>query len=405
MEKILQAIAARTGGSCRISVVGPAQCGKSAFLAALARALGAEAAEGEVHARLPGGGELAAFAGEGGCDAAVLVTADASFGAVRANILAEEEALAAQLSARGTPAVLVLNSSSPASDECEALAAALEAKYSLAVIVCNCMADADAEQIFSALLLSFPLTRLEIFLPNWMRALPQGSKAAADILAKVAEAAAGMRCMRDCRLLEEAFAGEDVYCESCEQDMASGRADFRFAAREGVFYRTLSEECGEEIADDLQLMAYVRSLASAKRFYERYGGAFAAADEGGYGIAPPAELSLRAPETVRRGGKCGVRLCADAASYHIIRVSVHSEVSPYTGDGERGEEFARSMAERYRQDPEGLWDTDMFGKTFRQMVQEDLQGKTMPPEARGKLQRAVERIVNEGRGGVLCILL
>ena len=108
---------------------------------------------------------------------------------------------------------------------------------------------------------------------------------------------------------------------------------------------------------------------------------------------------------MRRGGKCGVRLCADAAQYHVIRVCVRSDISPYTGEGERGEEFARSMAERYRQDPDGLWDTDMFGKSFRQMAQEEMQRKTMPPEARGKLQRAVERIVNEGRGGVLCILL
>lgn len=403
LEEIVRSLAARTGGRCRIAVAAAAQGSAQAFLSALARACGGEAEERSMRAPLPGG-ELSAFLGEGECEAAVLVTADASCGVPREEIAAEEEKLAARLSVRGVPAVLALCSRSPASDECAALAAALEKKYALAAVACG-TDEVDAPALFSALLLSFPLTRLEIFLPAWMQALPQESKAAEAILAKVREAAAKMRAFGDLHLLSEAFEGEDVYCLSFEGDAACGSAVFRFAAKEGVFYRTLSQECGEEIGSDLQLLAYIRSLARAKRFYDGCAAAFAAADECGYGVTPPAQLTLRAPETVRRGGKCGIRLCADAAQYHVIRVCVRSDISPYTGEGERGEEFARSMAERYRQDPDGLWDTDMFGKSFRQMAQEELQRKTMPPEARGKLQRAVERIVNEGRGGVLCILL
>lgn len=404
LEEILRSLAARTGGRCRIAVAAAAQGSAQAFLSALARACGGEAEEGSMRAPLPEGGELTAFLGKGECEAAVLVTADASCGVPREEIAAEEEKLAARLSARGVPAVLALCSRSPASDECAALAAALEKKYALAAVACG-TDEVDAPALFSALLFAFPLTRLEIFLPAWMQALPQDSKAAEAILAKVREAAAKMHAFGDLHILSEAFEGEDVYCLSFEGDAACGSAVFRFAAKEGVFYRTLSQECGEEIGSDLQLLAYIRSLARAKRFYDGCAAAFAAADECGYGVTPPAQLTLRAPETVRRGGKCGVRLCADAAQYHVIRVCVRSDISPYTGEGERGEEFARSMAERYRQDPDGLWDTDMFGKSFRQMAQEELQRKTMPPEARGKLQRAVERIVNEGRGGVLCILL
>lgn len=404
LEEIVRSLAARTGGRCRIAVAAASQSGAQAFLTALARSCGGEAEENSMRAPLPEGGELTAFLGEGECEAAVLVTTDASCGVPREEIAAEEEKLAARLSARGVPAVLALCSRFHASDECAALAAALEKKYALAAVACG-TDEVDAPALFSALLLSFPLTRLEIFLPAWMQALPQESKAAEAILAKVREAAAKMRAFGDLHLLSEAFEGEDVYCLSFEGDAACGSAVFRFAAKEGVFYRTLSQECGEEIGSDLQLLAYIRSLARAKRFYDGCAAAFAAADECGYGVTPPAQLTLRAPETVRRGGKCGVRLCADAAQYHVIRVCVRSDISPYTGEGERGEEFARSMAERYRQDPDGLWDTDMFGKSFRQMAQEEMQRKTMPPEARGKLQRAVERIVNEGRGGVLCILL
>ena len=252
-EEIVRSLAARTGGRCRIAVAAAAQGSAQAFLSALARACGGEAEEGSMRAPLPGG-ELSAFLGEGECEAAVLVTADASCGVPREEIAAEEEKLAARLSARGVPAVLALCSRSPASDECAALAAALEKKYALAAVACG-TDEVDAPALFSALLFAFPLTRLEIFLPAWMQALPQESKAAEAILAKVREAAAKMRAFGDLHLLSEAFEGEDVYCLSFEGDAACGSAVFRFAAKEGVFYRTLSQECGEEIGSDLQLLA------------------------------------------------------------------------------------------------------------------------------------------------------
>lgn len=116
-------------------------------------------------------------------------------------------------------------------------------------------------------------------------------------------------------------------------------------------------------------------------------------------------MQLRPPELTRRGGRCGVKLSADAPSYHVVRVDVHSEVTPVTGESARGEEIAKGIVEGYERDPQALWDTDMFGKTFRGMVCEGLNEKTVPEEARVKLRRALERIVNEGKGGVICILL
>ena len=168
----------------------------------------------------------------------------------------------------------------------------------------------------------------------------------------------------------------------------------------------LSEECGEEIADDLHLMAYVRSLREAKRFYDRFGKAFAAAESGGYAVVQPdAEAQLLPPELLRKGAKCGVRLRADAPSYHVVRVDVHSDVSPITGEGEQGEQLARNMLDCYERDADAFWNTDMFGRTFRDMVCDGLREKTVPLDARDKLRRALVRIVNEGKGGVLCILL
>lgn len=155
-------------------------------------------------------------------------------------------------------------------------------------------------------------------------------------------------------------------------------------------------------------MAYVSGLRDAKTFYERFKNAVAAADAVGYGIAAPAEndVELAAPELFRRGTRCGVRLKADAPAYHVIKVEVHSEVTPVSGEGERGEQLAKGVLESYERDPETLWNTDMFGKTFREMVQEGLREKQgVPEEVRTKLRRALTRIVNEGKGGVVCILL
>ena len=171
----------------------------------------------------------------------------------------------------------------------------------------------------------------------------------------------------------------------------------------------MSEECGADIGDDLRLMAYVRSMKEAKRFYDKFKGALEAAEESGYGIVCPKEddMALQPPELVRRGARCGVKLKADAASYHIIRVDLHSEVSPVSGESARSEEMAKNIMDSYERDPVALWNTDMFGRTFKDMVRGGLDEKlgNMPEDARGKLRKAVTRIVNEGKGGVICILL
>ncbi len=418
-NELYEGIAARAGENCRVAVVGPAQCGKTSFVRALADGLGAEREETEGRSRvctqLPRAEgasfafcaeECAISAADGA--AAVLVTADGSFAGVsRASLPTAEEGMVRRLRESGMPFVIVLNSAAPTAGDCVALRAALEEKYGAAVLAMNCAGKADVDGLLEALLLSFPVSRLDVYLPDWLSVLPPDSKMIAEILAKVRETAPRISCLRDCSLLERAFGEGDVYCEWAETDVNAGRARYRLAAKEGVFYRVLSEECGAEIGDDLRLMAYVRSMREAKQFYDRYAAAFAAAEENGYGIVQPTEedLALQAPALVRRGAKCGVRLSADAPSYHIIKVGVHSDVSPIAGEAEHGEELARSMVDRYEQDPEALWNTDMFGRTFKDMVREGLREKTMPLDAREKLRKAVTRIVNEGKGGVLCILL
>lgn len=397
-NELFAALSARTGGSCAISVRGArAESLVRSLAAALSLPLAEEElrAEGEADAgecRL----RILLFSGEGACDAALIAAADAACG---------EEAEA--LRRTGVPFAAVLLCGDPASGESTALCGALRETCAAPACAVRDGADTDAETVLSCLLSAFPLVRADIELPAWMCALPEDSGTIASILEAVRAAAPKLSCMADCAALEGAFPEGEVYCEGVEADPATGIVRCRLAAREGAFHRVLSAECGEDLSDDVRLMAYVRSLREAKAFRDAFSSAFARAKAEGYGIVQPSEgeMEFRPPELIRRGGRCGVRLSADAPSYHIVRVDVHSEVTPVTGDAARSEEIAKGIVEGYERDAEALWNTDMFGKTFREMLREGLSEKTVPEEARGKLRRALTRIVNEGRGGVICILL
>ena len=427
-NEILESLAARTDGSCALGVVGPAQCGKSTFVRRFASVAlpSAEPEEGEalqVQGEIPCGekqtlhlqikerkGETALKGISSDCTAAIVIVSDGSIGDVaRSNQIEAEEQIVKALSGQNIPFVLLINSKDSKGEECAALRASLEEKYAVPVCCADCAGGEDFQETLENLLQAFPVSGIEIDLPDWICVLPQDSKIVADILSKVREISPKITRVWDCGLLEKAFSEGDVYCASWESDVSTGRAHYALAAKEGMFYAVLSEECGAEIGDDLRLMAYVRSLRDAKVFYEKFKKAMDCADEYGYGVVMPmeSELALQAPELYRKGTKCGIKLKADATSYHIIKVDIHSEVSPIAGETARGEQIAKGVVESYEKDPEALWNTDMFGKTFKDMVKEGLDEKSgaMTEEVRGKLRKAVTRIVNEGRGGVLCILL
>lgn len=399
--QLFAALAARAGGGCRIAAVGE---GAAALCAAFARQTGASQGAGE------GGGQAAAvLRTESGAVTLAAYAAcpqgDAFDAAVLVPPCADVDGSAcAAVQGAGKPFVCFAGGGG----EQSGAEAAARLAEECGVPLVSCGAE-DLSALWEALLFAFPPASVEIGLPAWMSVLPAENEAVAPLLQKVRDAAPSLVRLSDCARLQEVFADDDVYCEDCSTDPATGRAVLRMAAREGVFYRMLGRACGAEIPDDLHLMAYVSSLKEAKRFHDKFAAAFAAADADGYGLAAPAEedMRLQPPEIVRRGGRCGVRLKADAPSYHVLKIDVHSELTPVTGESARSEEIARGMAESYEKDAEGLWNTDMFGRTFKEMAQSALHEKlaNMPAEARSKLRRAVGRIVNEGKGGVICILL
>jgi stage IV sporulation protein A len=191
-------------------------------------------------------------------------------------------------------------------------------------------------------------------------------------------------------------------------DLATGRAEITIGAKPLLFYRVLSEECGEIIPDDLALIQYMVSLSASKNTFEKVRTALKEADETGYGIVYPAEeeYALQQPQLVKKSAGYGVQFKASATSYHIVKVEVNGDVSPIIGTKEQGEEFVADILQSYEQGQEAVWETNIFGKSLRSLVGDELSRKTdgMPVELRKKMRRVVKRIVNDGKGNLICFV-
>lgn len=342
----------------------------------------------------------------------ILVTTDGSITDLpRSAYEAPEERAQAELRALGKPYVILLNCREPSA--AEELRAELEEKYGAPVLALN-VEEADAARLASVLervLYEFPVACVDIDLPDWMRILDADSPILEEVLGGVRALAPKLVKMSDCALLDTLYADSERLLSPADirVDAATGSVRCSVRAKDGVFYTVLGEQCGEAITDDLTLMRYCSQLSVAKKLYDRVGQAFDAAKETGYGIVAPenAEMHLSEPTLVRRGGRVGVSLRADAPSYHVIRVDVRGEVRPALGTEEQSAAFVQQLSATLEEDPARAWNTNMFGHTLQELLGEELLAKnrSMGEPAQRKMRRTVTKIVNEGKGGVICILL
>lgn len=342
----------------------------------------------------------------------ILMTTDGSITEIpRTAYVSAEEHAVSELKEIGKPFVILLNCREPETQE--ALRASLEDKYGVPVLAVNAekLSEPEILRILQKVLFEFPVTGIDIRLPKWVQSLPESSKVVSGLLSRLRKIAPSLVKMKDCLLLENLFGEEDAFVnpDNINMELGKGRAELSVEAREGLFYEVLSEECGENIPDDFSLMRYVKSLADSKRSYDRIREAFEEAEANGYGTVAPGEedMSLEAPKLIRKGSGYGVNFKATAPSYHIVKVEVTGEVNPIIGTQQQGEDFVREILADYEEYPEKVWATNIFGKTLRELVSEGLEEKAgaMSPDLRKKMRRTITRIVNEGRGGVICILL
>ncbi len=344
----------------------------------------------------------------------VVVTTDGTVAELpREAYVPAEEQVIRELKTLGKPFAVVLNSAQPESRQAKELQAAMSEKYDAPVTLLSAkeMTAEDVQGVMRDLLSAFPLREMRFALPEWVSALDDQHWLTQHIVSLVREAGAQIVRMRDAEKAQRAFAASE-YADAPQLDQleyGEGSARFSLPLKNGLFNQILSEQCGAEIESDGHLLRLLKELVSAKKEYDRVADALREAVDTGYGLVAPAmsDVTLYEPEVSRQAGRYGVRLRAKAPALHLIRSDIEAEVSPVLGTQEQTDEFAASLRDTYEQDPQALLQTNFFGRSLESLISEGLAGKLqrMPPDAQEKVRAALTRILNEGDGGMICILL
>ncbi|MBE6538911.1 MAG: stage IV sporulation protein A [Ruminococcaceae bacterium] len=344
----------------------------------------------------------------------MVVTTDGTIGEIpRESYVSAEERVVKELKELGKPFAIILNSAEPETQRSTELAYELEEKYGVPVALVNCLDldSSDIKHILRLVLAEFPVERVDISLPRWLFSLEENHTVRTSICGKIAECAAKVKKIGD---VQNAFAGlgECEHIESVsgiEVDYGKGNATAEVKLPESLYYSVLSELTGFDIGGEDDLINLMRELAHVKGEYDKISEALDAVHDKGYGIVMPSveDLRLEEPEIVKQAGGYGVRLRAAAQSIHMIRANIETEISPIVGTEAQSEELVRYMLKEFEEDPKAIWESNMFGKSLYALVNEGLHTKLahMPDDARVKLSGTLERIINEGSGGLICIIL
>ena len=344
----------------------------------------------------------------------VVVTTDGTITDIpREDYREAEERVIRELQDIGKPFVVLVNSAQPEDPRAAAAAAEIQTRYGVTCRCVNCLTltEDDIGDILRDLLYQFPLRELDVFLPEWVDALPGEHPIRSGLYQEIGEAASQLT--RICALppcLTALSQGENIESAAASTiDLGSGVAQVEIRLPRRLFFETLSQRSGLQVTDDGDLMQIIGELAEAKREYDKVAPALRSARETGYGIVMPGveELNLEDPEIVRQGGRYGVRMRASAPSIHLIRADIETTVSPIVGNEKQSEDMVNYLLQEFEGDTGKLWQSNIFGRSFHEIVGEDLQAKLkrMPADAQAKLRQALERIINEGGGGLICIIL
>ncbi|MBR2498203.1 MAG: stage IV sporulation protein A [Clostridia bacterium] len=344
----------------------------------------------------------------------VVVTTDGSFSEIpRSKYEEAENRVISELKLLKKPFVVVLNCKDPQNENSLKIASKIEENNDVPVCCVNAeqLSADDISYVMEKVLLEFPMYGFNVKTPTWMQALPADSNIIRELIDKLKSGSENIAKMRDFGALDNVFEENENFdgIKVSELHFGDGMTDYEVTPKEGLFYKVLSDECDEQIKDDFELMSFVKSFSLEKKKYSKIKDALNEAEENGYGVVLPtiSEMNLEEPVLVKQGGKFGVKLKASAPSLHIMKVDVETEVAPIVGTEKQGEDLINYIMQKFEDNPAGIWETNMFGKSLHDLVNEGLAGKlnAMPKEAQGKMRKTLTRIVNENRGGVICILL
>ena len=345
----------------------------------------------------------------------IVITTDGTVSDIpRAGYAKTEKRVIEELDALGKPYVILLNSTRPDAPDTKQLAEGMARDYHHAVLPVSCV-DLDAAalgDILRQVLYEFPVRELDLALPRWVNRLENGHWLQAQVYTAAMQLAENIARMKD---VPSGTDGPLLDCDAVQRsavsgmDLAQGSVRVVVELKPEIFYQVLSEQTGLEIGDEAGLMPCILELAHAKREYEKVRSALEQVEATGYGIVMPSigELQLEQPEIVQQGGRYGVRLEACAPSIHMMKATIHTEISPIVGTEKQSEDLVRSLLADFADDPVKLWQSNIFGKSLHELVNDGLQNKLLhiPQEARTQLQGTLERVINEGCTGLICILI
>ena len=344
----------------------------------------------------------------------VIVTTDGTIGEISRNSYIEaEERVVEELKRTNKPFVIVLNSAAPDTAESEKLALELEEKYKAPVALVNCLtlARGDIEGILEMVLYEFPVKEISVKMPSWVYALDEEHKVRNGLFESIISSASQVQKTGD---ITNAFAAVTncEYARKCSVekiDLGKGRADVNIELEEGLFYRTIGELTGLDIVNEEQLISQMLELSNVKREYEKVEQALKDVEEKGYGIVTPSleDLRLEDPEITKHQGSYGVKLKASAPSVHMIKATIQTELNPIVGTEQQSEELIKFMLREFEEDPSKIWESNMFGTSLYDLINEGLNSKLaqIPHEARLKFGDTLQKLINEGSGGLICIIL
>lgn len=344
----------------------------------------------------------------------ILVTTDGSITDIpRNDYIQAEERVVSELKELKKPFVIVLNSNSPTSEETKSLARKLEKKYSTPVISTNCaeLSLDDINKIFSCILYEFPIERININFPRWVDSLDSTHWLKANLYKEIKDTFNGIKLLKDINSKISLLNNTELILETRLNDISlgTGEVNLTIYLLENLFYKIISEISGVSIENEGDLFSTITNFSKIKHEYDKISNALDEVKSKGYGIVTPSidELILDEPEMVKQGSRFGVKLKATAPSIHMIRANIETEVSPIVGSERQSEELVNYLLSEFENDPQKIWESNIFGKSLHELVNEGLQSKLyhMPEEAQGKLQETLERIINEGSGGLICIIL
>jgi stage IV sporulation protein A len=344
----------------------------------------------------------------------VVVTTDGTITDIpRENYVEAEKRVIDELKEIGKPFVVVLNSTKPFSESTLQLKDEISEKYEVPVVSLNCLelSQNDINLLFKEVLYEFPVQEISINLPPWVEVLDPSHWVVADFTKAIRDHILSVDRLRDLDTsiveLKKYDIVEDVYIRNIE--LGSGLAFVEITAPQGLYDKILSDICGVEIEDEADLLKVLKDFAIAKKEYSKVAEALEAVKETGYGVVPPYldEITLEEPEIIRQGSRFGVRLQASAPSLHMIRVDIKSEFTPIVGTEKQSEELVNYLMEEFAENPEKLWESNLFGKSMYELVKDGISGKlsNMPENAQKKLQETLEKVINEGTGGLIVIIL